>query len=151
MARMHSRKKGKSGSTKPVKKTKPVWIPYSEKEVELLVIKYAKEGLPPSQIGIKLRDSHGIPDVKTITGKKITKILEEKGLLPEIPEDLLSLIRKALLIRKHLEEHKKDMPAKRGLQLTESKIHRLVKYYKRKGKLPQNWKYDPEKVKIYVS
>jgi len=151
MARMYSRRKGKSRSIKPVKKTVPVWLPYDKREVELLVVKYAKEGLTPSQIGIRLRDSHGIPDVKTITGKKITKILEEKGLLPQIPEDLLSLIRKAISIRKHLEQHKKDMTAKRGLQLTESKIHRLEKYYKRIGRLPADWKYEPEKVKIYVS
>ncbi len=151
MARMYSGKRGRSGSTKPPKKVVPVWLKYEPKEIELLVAKYAKEGLLPSQIGLKLRDVHGIPDVKTITGKKITKILEEKGLLPQLPEDLLNLIRKAIKIRKHMEEHKKDMTAKRGLQLTESKILKLVKYYKRIGKLPEDWKYDPEKVKIYVS
>ena len=33
------------------------------------------------------------------------------GIKQELPEDLLNLIRRALRIRKHLEEHPKDMPA----------------------------------------
>ena len=45
MARMYSRDKGKSGSTKPAKKTIPSWVRYKGKEVELLVKKLAKEGL----------------------------------------------------------------------------------------------------------
>lgn len=150
MARMHSRKKGKSGSNKPAKKTIPAWVKYSPKEVELLVVKYAKEGKTPSQIGIYLRDEYGIPDIKTITGKSVTKILEEKNLLGELPEDIMALIRKAVLIRKHLEENHKDMPAKRGLQLTESKILRLAKYYKRTKRLPADWKYDPKKIRLYI-
>ena len=59
-------------------------------------------------------------------------------------------MRRALLIRKHMEENHKDMSAKRGLQLTESKIGRLVKYYKKTGKVEWGWKYDPEQIKIYV-
>jgi small subunit ribosomal protein S15 len=147
---MHSRAKGKSRSTKPSKKAAPSWVKYKPKEVELLIIKYAKEGKTPSQIGIYLRDAYGIPDVKLITKKSITEILQEKKLLKEIPEDLMALIRKAVLIRKHLDENKKDRPAKRGLQLTESKIKRLTKYYKKKGSLPMTWKYDPERIRLVV-
>ena len=150
MARMHSRDKGKSGSTKPTKKTSPSWSQYKPKEIELLIVKYAKEGKAPSQIGMFLRDEYGIPDVKIVTGKSITKILSEKKLMGELPEDLLSLIRKAILIRKHLEENHKDQPGKRGLRLTESKIMRLAKYYKKSGRLPTTWKYDPEKVKLTI-
>lgn len=150
MARMHSRAKGKSRSTKPSKKIVPSWLKYKPKEVELLVIKYAKEGKPSSKIGVYLRDEYGIPDVKLITKKSITQILKGKNLLKEIPEDLMALIRKAVLIRKHLSENKKDMPAKRGLQLTESKIKRLTKYYKRTERLSMTWKYDPAKIKLVV-
>ncbi len=150
MARMHSRAKGKSRSTKPSKKGVPAWVQYKPKEVELLAIKYSKEGKTPSQIGVYLRDEYGIPDIKLITGKPITKILEEKKAGPDIPEDLSALIRKAVLIKKHLEAKKQDLTAKRGLQLTESKIRRLAKYYKNSGKLPKDWKYDPEKIKLYV-
>ena len=56
-----------------------------------------------------------------------------------------------MVLVKHLEKNKKDMVAKRGIQLTSSKIHRLAKYYKRKGILPQDWKYDREKAKLIVS
>lgn len=148
MARMHSRARGKSGSTHPIKKTTPGWVQYKAKEVELLVVKYAKEGKKPSQIGMFLRDEYGIPDVKILTTKSISQILEEKKLSLEIPEDLLALIRKSVLLRKHMEDNKKDVSAKRGLQLTDSKIRRLAKYYKASKKLPATWKYDPEKVKI---
>ncbi|MBN2053060.1 30S ribosomal protein S15 [Candidatus Woesearchaeota archaeon] len=150
MARMHSGGKGKSRSTKPSKKVVPSWLKYKQKEIELLIVKFAKEGKSPSQIGIYLRDEYGIPDVKTITKKRISDILEEKKLLKEVPEDLMALIRKAVLVRKHLGENKHDMSAKRGLILTESKIKRLTKYYRRTGRLPLTWKYDPEKIKLVV-
>lgn len=150
MARMHSRKKGKSGSTKPVKMTNPSWVKYTPKEVELLVVKYAKEDMTPSQIGTRLRDSYGIPDVKTITKKSITEILDKKNLIKDIPEDLMALIKKSILINQHLEENKQDMPAKRGLQLTNSKINRLTKYYKKIGRLPADWKFDPNKARFYL-
>ncbi len=150
MARMHSRAKGKSGSNKPLKRSVPSWVRYNAKEVELLIGKLGKDDVPPSKIGLLLRDNYGIPDVKTLTGKTITQILAEKKLLLEVPEDLRNLIRKAAMIRKHLEENHKDMPAKRGLQLTESKIARLVRYYKNTKKLPVTWKYDPKKASTYL-
>ena len=150
MARMHSRKKGKSGSKRPIKKAKPSWMRYKPKEVELLAVKMAKEGKTPSQVGMALRDTYGIPDTKTLTGKSLSKILHQNKLLPEIPEDLMALIRKAVMVRKHLEENHKDMTALRGLQLTESKIKRLVKHYKLTGKLPIDWKYDIKSIKLYV-
>ena len=53
-------------------------------------------------------------------------------------------------LRKHLEKNKKDYSSKRGLELTESKIRRLVKYYKKRKVLPEDWKYDPEKAKLLV-
>jgi len=142
MARMHSRNKGKSKSTKPIRKTKPSWVRYSSKEVEQLVLKLAKQDIKPSKIGIMLRDSYGIPDVKLITKKRITKILEENNIKLDLPEDLTNLIKKQIKIMKHLEKNKKDMPSKRGLQLTESKIRRLVKYYKKTKRLPLSWVYD---------
>ncbi|MFP4524266.1 MAG: 30S ribosomal protein S15 [Candidatus Woesearchaeota archaeon] len=150
MARMHSRDKGVSGSTKPSKLAAPSWLQYKPKEVELLIVKYAKEGKSPSQIGMYLRDEYGIPDVKLVTQKSIARILVDKGLAPEVPEDMMALIRKAVLLRKHLEDNRQDQSGKRGLRLTESKIGRLAKYYKRSGRLPQGWKYDPEKVRLTI-
>ncbi len=150
MARMHSRKRGKSGSKRPSKKVKPGWLRYKPKEIELLVVKLTKEGKTPSQIGLVLRDTYGIPAIKVAANTKISKILEEKGLLSKIPEDLMSLIRKSIRLTKHLEANKQDMPVLRGLQLTQSKIKRLVKYYKRTGKLPIDWKFDQKSVSLYV-
>ncbi|MFW6450316.1 MAG: 30S ribosomal protein S15 [Nanoarchaeota archaeon] len=150
MARMHSRKRGVSGSNKPYRKSPPSWVRYKPKEIEMLVVKLAKEGKTASQIGIILRDSYGIPNVKDITGKKLHKILEEKKLSTEIPEDLMGVIKKNIKVRKHLEDNPTDKVAKRGLQLAESKIKRLVKYYKREGRLSADWRYDPEKVRLLI-
>lgn len=150
MARMYSRKKGNSGSTKPSKPQVPSWVKYSAKEIELLVVKYAKEGKASSQIGLYLRDEYGIPSVKLVTGKTITTILKEKGFAKKLPEDLMALLKKVLAIKDHLEENHKDEPAKRGLTLTESKILRLVKYYKRTGRVAKDWNYNPKQIKMYV-
>ncbi len=149
MARMHSRDKGKSGSTKPIKKI-PSWMRYKEKEIEKLIIKLAKSGNNPSEIGTILRDTYGIHSVKAVAKKKISAILKENNLLKEIPEDLMALIKKFIAVKKHLEKNKQDKTAKRGLQLTDSKIRRLVKYYKKSGRLPKDWKFEAEKVKMYV-
>jgi len=150
MARKYSRSKGKSGSKKPLTKSIPSWIRYKPKEVELLIVKLGKEEKTSSEIGIILRDTYGIPDVKKILGKKITKVLTEKKLASKTPEDLKSLIKRAITIRGHLENNKQDMVGKRGLQLTESKVRLLGKYYLRTGRLPKTWKYSPEKAKIYI-
>lgn len=150
MARMYSRARGKSGSKKPLRKIKPTWIRHRPKEIELLIVKLAKEGNMPSKIGTILRDTYGVPDVKLLTNKKITAILAEKKLLKKLPEDLLALIKKISSLKKHLEENKKDMSALRGLQITESKIKKIVKYYKKKKKVPVEWKYDRKKVSLFV-
>ena len=150
MARMYSRKKGKSGSTQPAVKKVPTWLQYSAKETELLVIKYAKEGKSTSEIGLFLRDSYGIPDVKLVTGKTITTILKEKNLTKKLPEDLMNLLKRVLAIQEHLENNHKDQPAIRGLKLTESKILRLVKYYRRTEKISAEWKYNPKQIKMNI-
>jgi small subunit ribosomal protein S15 len=150
MARMHSRAKGKSGSTKPTVRENPPWQNHKPAEVEKLIQKLAKEGNAPSRIGLILRDSYGVPDVKALCGKTITKILSEKGMANEIPEDLQALIRRSVTIRNHLENNHMDKTAKRGLLLTESKIGRLVKYYKRTGKLPMTWKWDPRQASKFL-
>jgi len=147
---MYSRKKGKSGSTKPINTKKLTWLRYTNKEVEHFITKLAKEGKTSSQIGLILRDTYGVPDVKSTLKKKITIILKEKGLAKKLPEELTNLIKKQIKIMKHLETNKKDQPSKRGLTLTESKINKLVRYYKKSGKLPQDWKYDSKKAKLLI-
>jgi len=150
MARLYSRKRGKAGSTRPLNPKKPSWIRYKAKEIELLISKIAKTGKPASEIGLIMRDSYGIPDVKLITGKRISKILEEKKLTPKIPDDLLSLIKRSVQIKTHMEKNHHDKTALRGWQLTTSKINRLVKHYKATQKMPLDWKLDEQSIKLYV-
>jgi len=150
MARMHSRKKGKSGSTRPARLEKPVWVELSSEEVENEVIKLAKKGFSQSLIGVILRDSYGIPLIKVVTGKSISQILKEKDIETPLPEDLTNLVKKALVLRKHLESNHKDLDSKKGLQRTESKIYRLIKYYKGKKILASDFKYDPDKIRTIV-
>jgi len=150
MARMYSGRKGKSGSTKPSKITRLSWVRYKPNEIELLIAKLAKEGKTSSQIGLFLRDVYGIPNIKQVIGKNVTTILKEKNILSKIPEDLMALIKRSITLKKHLESNKHDVPAKRGLELTESKIRKLVKYYKKTKKLEKDWKYDPDKIKIFI-
>jgi len=148
MARIHARRKGKSGSTRMIRQKHPDWSSLNPREVESHVIELAKAGKTTSEIGMILRDQYAIPDVKLATGKKISKILEANNIKPEMPEDLRNLIGTALNLRKHLENNKKDLTNKRNLQLTESKIRRLSKYYQNEGRLPADWKYSPEQAKL---
>ena len=150
MGRMYSGKKGKSGSKKPVKKHKLTWIRYSGKEIEQLIIKLAKQGKSQSEVGMVLRDTYGVPSVRDLLKKKLHEILKENKLLPELPEDLSNLIKHEIRIKKHFKINKKDMHAKRGILIANSKIHRLIKYYKRIEKLPPDWKYDDKSAELLI-
>ncbi|TYH42865.1 hypothetical protein ES332_D11G091100v1 [Gossypium tomentosum] len=134
---MHSRGKGISASALPYKRTPPSWLKISSQDVEDNICKFAKKGLTPSQIGVILRDSHGIAQINI---QLIPFSLS--GLAPEIPEDLYHLIKKAVAISKHLERNRKDKDSKFRLILVESRIHRLARYYKKTKKLPPVWKYE---------
>merc|ERR1712107_828131 len=120
MVRMHTPGKGISRSALPYKVTPPSWLKVTPEEVCTLICRAAKKGSTPSQIGVMLRDSHGVARVKNVTGAKILRILKANGLAPEIPEDLYHLIKKAVNVRKHLERFRKDRDAKYRLVLIES-------------------------------
>ena len=141
MGRMHTHRHGKSHSIRPATLRAPLWITQSPAEVAELVIKYSKDGLTPSQIGIKLRDQHSIPLIKPITKKTIGEILEENDLKAEMPEDLENIVKKAVGLQKHLKANKGDRRNVRSLELIEAKVHRLSVYYKRIGRIPATWKY----------
>jgi len=119
----------------------PQWLAYTPRQVEDLVVRYAKEGFTPSQVGLKLRDQHSIPLVRSITGKTIGEILEQHEMRPEMPEDLDNIVRKAVGLQRHLRENKGDRRNIRSLELIEAKVHRLSVYYKRIGRIPTSWKY----------
>ena len=141
MARIHVHTHGKSHSTRPTSKSPPSWLNQSRDQVSSLVVKLSKYGLGPSEIGLKLRDEHGIPFVKPVLGKSLTEVLAENNIRPDMPEDLDKLVKKAAGLQKHLKVHNSDHRNVRSLELVEAKIHRLSKYYKNIGKLPKNWKY----------
>ncbi|NIM26484.1 MAG: 30S ribosomal protein S15 [Nitrososphaeria archaeon] len=141
MGRMHTHRHGKAHSIRPATLRAPSWISLGSKEVEDLVIKYAKDGLTPSQIGIKLRDQHSIPLIKPITKKSVGEILKENELESEMPEDLENIVKKAVGLQKHLKANKGDRRNVRSLELIEAKVHRLSVYYKKIGRIPQTWKY----------
>ena len=108
--------KGISSSAIPYSRNAPAWFKLSSESVIEQIVKYARKGLTPSQIGVLLA--------------------------PEIPEDLYYLIKKAVSVRKHLERNRKDKDAKFRLILIESRIHRLARYYRTVAVLPPNWKYE---------
>jgi small subunit ribosomal protein S13e len=142
MGRMYCKGKGISRSAMPYKRTPPQWLKTPAAEVEEHVCKLAKKGLTPSQIGVILRDSSGVAQVKSVTGSKVVRLLKKNGLAPEIPEDLYMLIKKAVAVRKHLERNRKDKDSKFRLILIESRIHRLARYYRSTRKLAPTWKYE---------
>ena len=119
----------------------PAWVPLNATEIEDLIVKFAKDSLISARIGLILRDQYGVPDVKLATGKTITEIMKEKGVAPALPEDISSLMRRAISLNVHVRENRGDVSNRRGLQLIESKIRRLERYYKDNGVLPQDWKY----------
>merc|ERR1711920_314812 len=144
IGRMYGHGKGMSSSALPYRRTPPAWVKMKTEDVCDHICKLAKKGLTPSQIGVTLRDSFGIPQVKNVTGNKILRILKTRALAPQLPEDLHHLIKKAINIRKHLERNNKDKDGKFRLILNESRIHRLARYYRRVKSLPAAWKYRAE-------
>ncbi|MFC4356867.1 30S ribosomal protein S15 [Halobium salinum] len=134
MARMHTRRRGSSASDKPVADEPPEWSDVDEDEIESRVVELAEQGHDPSQIGMKLRDEGvkgtPVPNVKLATGKKVTEILEENDASGDLPEDLRNLMERAVRLREHMNENPQDHQNKRALQNTESKIRRLVAYYR---------------------
>lgn len=151
MGRMYGKGKGISASAIPYKRTAPSWLKKDIKEVSDDVCKMAKKGIKPSAIGVRLRDSYGISQVKAVTGNKILRILKKNGLAPEIPEDLWYLIKKAVVMRKHLERNRQDRDCKFRLIMVESKIHRIARYYKKTRQLPPTFKYEASNAAAMVS
>ena len=150
MGRMYSKGKGIARRCLPYRKSPPSWVQISSNDITEQMIKLAKKGASPSQIGVTLRDSYGIPQVKGVTGSKILRILKKNGLAPQIPEDLYHLIKKAVNIRKHLEKGRSDRDAKFRLIMTESRIHRLARYYRNVKSLPAKWRYQSKKADTLI-
>jgi small subunit ribosomal protein S15 len=150
MSRIHSKRKGKSASTKVYYDKKPDWIPLKESEITDMIVKLSKEGKSTAEIGLILRDQHGVPGAYIATGMRMTKLLKKNSVTFPIPEDLRFLIKRALKLESHIKTNPKDLHNKRSLFLIESKIRRLSKYYVRNDKLPDTWKYTLADAKLLV-
>lgn len=150
MARMHTRKGGKSKSKKPIVASAPGWVEHSKEEIVDMIVKLAKEGHTTTEIGSTLKNKYGVPNVKLICGKRVAEIIEEKGIKIKYPDDLLALIKKAVNLRIHLKKNSKDVHNNTSLTRVESKIKRLVGYYKKANKLPEGWFYSPDDAALLV-
>ncbi|MFT4326633.1 MAG: 30S ribosomal protein S15 [Candidatus Woesearchaeota archaeon] len=148
MARMHSGAKGKSGSKVPAEKS--TFAKMEKKELEMLITKLAKEGKTSAEIGLILRDVYGVPSVKDILGVKVYSFMKEKGHVKKMPEDLRALMIRSFDLRKHVESNNQDKVAKRGIKLTDSKINRLVKFYKEQGVIEADFRYRPAELNLYI-
>ncbi|MEM0106751.1 MAG: 30S ribosomal protein S15 [Candidatus Micrarchaeaceae archaeon] len=153
MARMYTKKHGKSKSRKPAIDMEHIGEGaegISKDEIIKMIVEYAKQGIEPAMIGEKLKKEHNVKFIKQATGKRLLDILTEQGIAFDVPPTLLDLIKKAVRMRKHLEKQKHDIYNKTRLNRIESKIWRLTKYYIREGSLPTGWRYDPKTAELLV-
>ena len=150
MARMHSKGKGTSGSSKPNNDTAPSWSESDKGTVEELILKYANEGHSSAKIGSLLRDIHAVPDVRLVMGERISQTLSRNNLDSTYPEDMMNLMRKALSLIDHLSSNKKDLHNRRQLELCESRLRRLAKYYVGTGRISSTWTYKRDQLRLMV-
>ncbi len=149
MARMHTRKRGKSKSRKPAIESVTEQN-VDAKQAEELILQYQKQGMRQELIGQTLKDKHGIKYLKPVLGKRLGAFMQERGAAEEMPSDLLNLMKKAVNMRKHISKNHGDVHNKLRLNRVEAKIWRLGKYYRSEGKLPRDWSYDPEKAALII-
>ena len=151
MARMYKSRRGKSGSSKPYVTEAPEWSNTNPDEVTNLVLDLGKSGYSTAEIGTILRDQHAVPDVRLVTGKRIGAILAENDIGGTYPEDMMNLMRQAARIIEHLGSgNHKDLHNKRSLEITEAKIRKLASYYISEGKLPSDWRYKRDELRLMV-
>jgi len=54
------------------------------------------------------------------------------------------------MLHKHLEKNKNDQSSRRSLGVVEARIQKLAKYYIKNGKLPEGWRYEPERAALLI-
>ena len=141
MARIYSKGRGISRAQTPYNATRPEWLALSDKQIESKVCELARKGMTESQIGAFLRDEMGVPGVKTVLHNKITGLLERNDLKPEIPDGLLSLIKKNKTMRNHLAKNNKDKVTRFNLIRNESKIYRLIRHLKKTKRILETFRF----------
>ena len=129
----------------------PEWSNTDVKAVTELILDLGKEGRTTAEIGTILRDQHAVPDVRLVLGKRIGAVLLENNIGGTYPEDMMNLMRQAVGIINHIGSgNHKDLHNKRSLEITEAKIRRLANYYKAEGRLPSEWRYKREELRLMV-
>jgi hypothetical protein len=95
MGRLHSKGKGISSSAIPYSRAPPAWLKTTPEQVVDQICKLARKGATPSQIGVVLRDSHGVAQVKVVTGTFILSHLEpaSKRLTHDIGNKILRILK----------------------------------------------------------
>ncbi|MEM4295926.1 MAG: 30S ribosomal protein S15 [Candidatus Anstonellales archaeon] len=151
MARLHSKKKGKSSSKfAGRKKSSPAFAQLNAEEAKDIVKKLFRQGNSTANIGVILRDQYGVPSFKGLTGVSMKQFLKQEKIYTKMPEDMLNLIRKAVRLWEHLKKNKKDIANRVKYNHILSKINRLASYYKKKGEISATWKYDPEEAAALI-
>jgi small subunit ribosomal protein S15 len=151
MARMYKSRRGQSGSSRPNVSEAPGWSNTDKDAIQSLILDLAKSGLSSAEIGTVLRDKHAVPNVRLVLGKRIGQVLAENDMGGSYPEDMMNLMRQAVGIINHLGSgNHKDIHNKRALEITESKIRKLANYYKGEGKLPSDWRYKRDELRLMV-
>ena len=151
MARMYKSRKGQSGSTRPHVTDAPEWSNTDKEAVQSLVLDLAKSGMSTAEIGTVLRDKHAVPNARLVLGKRIGQFLAENDMMGAYPEDIMNLMRQAVAIINHLGSgNHKDIHNKRALEITESKIRRLASYYIGENRLPSDWRYKRDELRLMV-
>ena len=151
MARMYKSRKGQSGSTRPHVSGAPEWSNTDKDAVQSLILDLAKAGRSTAEIGTILRDKHAVPNVRLVLGKRIGQVLAENDMTGTYPEDMMNLMRQAVAIINHLGSgNHKDIHNKRALEITEAKIRRLASYYIGENRLPSDWRYKRDELRLMV-
>ena len=82
---------------------KESWIKTKPEQLEKIVRELAEQGKGVAEIGLILRDKHGIPKTKLL-GKKIGKILKHLNVKHTTEKDIIN--KKIDRIKLHLEKNK---------------------------------------------
>ena len=148
---MYKSRKGQSGSTRPHVSEAPSWSNTDKDAVQSLILDLAKSGMSTAEIGTVLRDKHAVPSVRLVLGKRIGQVLAENDMSSAYPEDMMNLMRQAVGIINHLGSgNHKDIHNKRALEITEAKIRRLASYYIGENRLPSDWRYKRDELRLMV-
>jgi len=148
---MYKSRRGQSGSSRPHVSEAPSWSNTDKDAIQSLILEMGKSGMSSAEIGTVLRDKHAVPNVRLVLGKRIGQVLAENDMGGSYPEDMMNLMRQAVGIINHLGSgNHKDIHNKRALEITESKIRKLANYYKSEGRLPSEWRYKRDELRLMV-